>query len=146
MYYFTQFLKYAPKEAATLPGKTRTHVKAALAAVGIISAIALALPNDQAATAIGNLGVAVCILLFASPLVALKTVIQTKSAESIPLSFTMASIACCFFWSIVGLKKMNDWVIYLPNLLGLSFGLMQLALKLFYGNDNSSSKDIKLAI
>lgn len=147
IFYFIKFLKYAPKESPTLPGSKRTHIQVALAAAALLTAIAAALPNEKAAAWIGNIGVVVCILLFASPLVALKTVVQTKSAESIPLSFTLASIACCFFWSVVGLEKMHDWVIYVPNLLGLSFGLGQLALKLIYGNNgNSSAKEIKLAM
>jgi solute carrier family 50 protein (sugar transporter) len=95
---------------------------------------------------IGNIGVAACIVLFASPLVAMKTVIREKSAESIPLSFTLASIVCCFLWSVVGLERMHDPVIYGPNLLGLGFGLLQLALKIIYGGDNSSAADIKLAV
>ena len=146
IFYFLEFLKYAPKKSPTLPGSKRMHVRAVLAAFLTITGIATLLPNEQAAKVIGNIGVAVCILLFASPLVALKTVVQTKSADSIPLSFTLASIACCFFWSVVGLEKMHDWIIYLPNLLGLSFGLVQLALKLIYGNDNSSSREIELAV
>ena len=146
LFYFIKFIKYAPKASPTLPGTTRMHIQASIASILTISSIAALLPRARAAALVGNLGVAACILLFASPLVALKTVIQEKSAESIPMSFTIASLLCCFFWSVVGLKKMNDWVVYAPNLLGLTFGLIQLGLKLVYGNGNSSSKDIQLAV
>jgi len=122
------------------------HIQACIATILTISSIAALLPHATAAALVGNIGVAACILLFASPLVALKTVIQEKSAESIPLSFTLASLMCCFFWAVVGLKKMDDWVVYVPNLLGLSFGLIQLGLKLFYGNGGNSAKDIQLAM
>lgn len=146
IYYFVEFLKYAPNESPTLPGSKRMHVRACLTAILTTTAIVAILPNETAAALIGNFGVALCILLFASPLVALKTVVQEKSAESIPLSFTLASIACCFSWTVVGLKKMADPVIYFPNLIGLSFGLVQLAIKLIYGNNNSSATEIKLAV
>lgn len=122
------------------------HIDSAIITVLSILAIVLLLPNAKAADLIGNIGVAACIVLFASPLVAMKTVIQQKSAESIPLSFTLASIVCCFLWSVVGLEKMHDAVIYVPNLLGLGCGLLQLALKIIYGSANSSAAEINLAM
>jgi len=120
------------------------HVQACLAAVLTISSIAAILPQQNAAALIGYIGVAFCMMLNASPLVAMKTVIQEKSAESIPLTFTLASIACCFFWAVVGLEQMHDWVVYFPNLVGLSFGLVQLTLKLMYSNDENSAADIAI--
>lgn len=149
VYYFSQFLKYAPKEAVTLPGSIETHIQACVAAILSISGIALALPQDDAASLIGKLGVAFCMMLNASPLVAIKTVLETKSAESIPTSVTLASIACCFFWAIVGLEQMDDWVVYFPNLVGLCFGLAQLMLKIMYSETSSNDaaeREIELAI
>lgn len=99
-----------------------------------IAALAILLPEQTAATIVGDLGVAFVMMLNASPLVAIKTVIDEKSADSIPLSFTLASIACCFFWSIVGIEQLHDWVVYFPNMMGLCFGLVQLGLKLMYSN------------
>jgi solute carrier family 50 protein (sugar transporter) len=138
------FLKYSPKQSPTLPGSTRMHIQACLTAIFTTLSITAILPKIKATKVIGNLGVALCIALFASPLVALKTVIQEKSAESIPMSFTLASIVCCFFWSVVGLRQMGDFAIYFPNLLGLSFGLIQLGLKMKYGNGNSSAAQIAI--
>ena len=137
--YFMNYLKYSPKQSPTLPGSTRMHIQACLTTILTTLSIAAVLPKLKATKVIGNLGVAFCIALFASPLVALRTVIQEKSAESIPLSFTFASIICCVLWSVVGLGIMKDFAIYFPNLLGLSFGLIQLGLKLKYGNGNSSA-------
>jgi solute carrier family 50 protein (sugar transporter) len=146
IFYFLQFLKYAPVSSETLPGTKGMHIQGFLTTASIIAALAVTLPNHTAATIIGNIGIAFCILMFASPLVAMKTVIQTKSAESIPLPLTLASIACCFSWAVTGLKKMRDPVVYVPNLIGLVFGLVQLALKLVYGNGNNSAKDIGYAM
>lgn len=139
IFYFMEFLKYAPKESQTLPGTKRMHIDASLLTILSIASIAILLPEETAATLVGDLGVAFVMLLNASPLVAIKTVIQQKSADSIPMSFTLASIACCFFWSIVGLEQFHDWVVYFPNLVGLSFGLAQLGLKVAY----SSNDDLK---
>ena len=110
------------------------HIHATMAVMLSIAALAILLPEQSATTIVGNLGVAFVMMLNASPLVAIKTVMEEKSADSIPLSFTLASIACCFSWSIVGLEQFHDWVVYFPNLVGLCFGLVQLGLKLMYSN------------
>jgi uncharacterized protein with PQ loop repeat len=90
--------------------------------------------SSAAARLIGNAAVVFCMLLFASPLSALKTVLQTKSAQSIPLPMTLATVLNCFLWSVAGLKDFNDFTVYFPNLVGLGLGLSQVGLKLIYGN------------
>ena len=75
------------------------------------------------------------IILFASPLAAVSQVIATKSAESIPLPFTIASTINCSLWSIVGVLLMNDFNIYFPSIMGLLCALAQLFLKGIYGGD-----------
>jgi hypothetical protein len=72
--------------------------------------------------------------MFASPLSALKTVLQTKSAQSIPLPFTLATVANCFLWAVAGFKDFHDFNVYFPNSVGLGLGLTQAALKVMYGN------------
>jgi solute carrier family 50 protein (sugar transporter) len=89
--------------------------------------------HDPAAW-IGNIAVLFCVAMFASPLAALQTVLHTKSAKSIPLPFTLATVLNCLLWSVVGLLDMHDANIYLPNLLGLAFGIAQVVLKLVYDN------------
>ena len=89
-------------------------------------------PLVDPAAIIGNVAVIMCVLMFGSPLSALKTVLETKSAKSIPLPFTIATIVNCFLWSVMGLLDVHDFNVYFPNLLGLVCGLAQLALKLIY--------------
>lgn len=94
-----------------------------------------------AAGLIGNSAVLFCMLMFASPLAALKEVLRTRSAKSIPLPFTLATILNCFLWSVAGLGEFKDFNIYFPNLLGLAFGLVQVGLKILF--DYGSSTGIK---
>lgn len=131
-YYMTCFMKYAPKSAPTLPGSLRQHQTGVIAVMG--ATLLLAATLAQPAAYIGPCGVTLTIAMFASPLSALRTVLQTKSAASIPLPFTLASLANCLFWSVAGLFKMKDANIYVPNLLGLTFSLVQAGLKLAYGD------------
>lgn len=132
LYYTLTFTRFAPKHtrSPTLPGSVQEHIQ-------IISGISLAvliLARANKAEAIGNLGVLICIMMYASPLAAAKNVIATKSAESIPLPFTMASIICCVLWAMVGIYDMNDIYVYFPCILGLACGAIQVALKLLYGD------------
>jgi solute carrier family 50 protein (sugar transporter) len=137
-YYFYEFLQHCPKSSPTLPGRKEHHVQlvAAVLATTVIATQTL----NRPAVWIGRVAVAFCIILFASPLAALQTVIQQKSARAIPLPFTIASVANCFLWSVVGLFEMHDVNVYLPNLLGLSCGLAQVALKIHYGNGEEGKR------
>ena len=130
-FYFLEFTKYAPKAAPTLPGAVMTHIQGILA---IVMATALLSMLPTGVNMIGTAGVVFCIAMFASPLAALKVVLQTKSAKSIPLPFTLASLINCGLWSVAGLWGMKDVNVYVPNLLGLLFSIVQLSLKLLYGD------------
>jgi Uncharacterized conserved protein len=99
------------------------------------------LETHKAAELIGKVAVVLCVVLFASPLSALKSVIQTKCAKSIPLPFTLTCILNCFLWTVYGID-MGDFNIYFPNLLGLLSSLAQFGLILFYGNGNEQQLPI----
>ena len=94
-----------------------------------------------AASLVGNVAVVFCLLMFASPLSALKTVLRTRSARSIPLPFTLATVLNCFLWSVAGLGEFRDFNIYFPNLLGLAFGLIQVALKIVFENGPTAKSE-----
>ena len=147
LYYFASFARFSPKKSPTLPGSMSQHVKATASAVITSILLGLTMTRTRAASIIGNAAVGVCIALFASPLAALKTVFKTKSAESIPLPFAIVTTLNCILWSIVGILDMKDIKIWLPNILGLGCGLLQIALKLIYGNGKgyTSEESIQIA-
>jgi uncharacterized protein with PQ loop repeat len=107
-----RFAKFAPIKAETLPGSIRQHVNAILSVFFATIGLIYMSPFKDPAAIIGQAAVVFCIALFGSPLAALKTVLKTKSAKSIPLPFTLATIANCFLWSITGLFEMHDKNIY----------------------------------
>lgn len=135
--YCNEFRKHCPAGSSV-----RDH----MVAVSIVSLntclFAALLPVHRAASLVGIEGVILCILMFASPLAKLKDVIKAKSAKTIPLPFTLASLLNCLLWSIVGWFKLNDFMIYTPNLLGLSFALCQGALKLYFRSKVNHDKDV----
>lgn len=132
-YYFATFVQYCGPMASNLPGTVGQHLKGA-GAIVLFNLCLAASGIKDASELIGKEGVLFCIILFASPLAALKHVIMTKSASSIPLPFTVACFVNCTAWSVVGLWKMNDFNIYFPNLMGLCCAVAQLMLKGIYGN------------
>eukprot|EP00548_Thalassiothrix_antarctica_P013466 CAMPEP_0194177194 /NCGR_PEP_ID=MMETSP0154-20130528/11006_1 /TAXON_ID=1049557 /ORGANISM="Thalassiothrix antarctica, Strain L6-D1" /LENGTH=256 /DNA_ID=CAMNT_0038891695 /DNA_START=1 /DNA_END=771 /DNA_ORIENTATION=- len=134
--YFLLFARLCPPVSKTLPGSVKSHI---YGATGLVF-LCLGMSVWPGVGMIGNFGVVLCVFMFASPLAALKVVLRTKSAKAIPLPFTIASVLNCFFWTMTGLFEMKDYAIYVPNLLGLSFSLIQVALKvIYYKNDYRGS-------
>uniref|UniRef100_A0A7S2VZP2 Sugar transporter SWEET1 n=1 Tax=Eucampia antarctica TaxID=49252 RepID=A0A7S2VZP2_9STRA len=137
--YFYQFQKFCPADVSNLPGKLSHHL-IGLSFFIIVTIVTPSLFGRQGPSLIGKAGVVICSLMFFSPLSKLKTVIREKSAESIPLPFTIACCINCFLWTIVGLG-MVDFYVYFPNGMGLFFGLIQLSLRILYGDGQLSSKN-----
>jgi hypothetical protein len=84
-YYCVQYKKYTPNNAFNLPGTLSQHIRYGFLLMTFTLLMATLLDKSTASYLIGKLGVLLCLVLFASPLSTLKTVIATKSAKSIPL-------------------------------------------------------------
>ena len=138
-YYFYMFTQHCGPMASNLPGTVEQHLKGA-GAIILFNLSLAATGISDATDIIGKEGVLYCIILFASPLAALKHVIVTKSATSIPLPFTLACFVNCTAWSVTG-WKLDDFNIWFPNILGLSCAVAQLALKGMYGNRANGAKE-----
>jgi solute carrier family 50 (sugar transporter) len=148
IYYGITFARLVPKSkqaslleatTPTLPGTVAQHLHGFLAVVFATTLLAFTKPfAANTANLIGNLGVLFCIGMFASPLSVIKVVLQTRSAKSIPLPFTVVSCVNCFLWVVFGLFEKHDVNIYLPNCLGLSFGIVQVILKLLFVDQDAA--------
>jgi solute carrier family 50 protein (sugar transporter) len=139
-YYSLKFCSNCPKNASNLPGTMDQHIKIGSAMILFTMLAPILLGTDMALSLIGKVAIVVCVVLFASPLAALKTVIETKSARSIPLPFTLACMLNCFLWSVAGVLDMKDFYVYFPNILGLLSTIAQISLYFIYGNKPSSAK------
>ena len=139
-YYFTVFTRHCGPMATKLPGTVSQH----LMAVGGFLALNVCIAASGVSNAsdfIGKEGVIMCIVLFASPLAALRHVVVTKSAVSIPLPFTLACFLNCTAWFVLGWWRMMDFNIYFPNMLGLFCAMAQILLKFMYGNRTIGAHD-----
>ena len=83
-------------------------------------------------SAVGMFATVICIILFASPLSTMKTVIAEKNAASILAPLTLCQVTNCLMWTVYGFIAAKDVFVWGPNGTGLILGLVQLALKLLY--------------
>ena len=136
--YFLVYIRFSPPASPILPGTVQQHIQAVLGMVlATILISTLPILNDPAQL-IGSVGCIIVVLLFASPLVVLRQVIQSKDARSIPLPFTVACTINCFLWTVYGFWGVLDFYIYFPNALGLMLSVAQLILKVYYSDDNKN--------
>ena len=147
IYYFLLYIKYSPPASSILPGTVQQHIQVVVGTV-LAAVLISTLPilNDPAQL-IGSVGCIIVVLLFASPLVVLRQVIQSKDARSIPLPFTVACTVNCFLWTMYGVWGVSDFYIYFPNALGLILSVAQLILKVYYSDEhrNGISKSLQMS-
>jgi Sugar efflux transporter for intercellular exchange len=129
--FFLYKKNYAPKQSPTFPGSVHRHIQLCVATWIVSIVIILFFANKI--SAIGDLTVLLSIVTFASPLVAAKSVFESQSSDSIPWPFTLAALLNCTLWTVVGIFDMHDGYVAAPEILGLFLTLLQIALKLYYG-------------
>jgi solute carrier family 50 (sugar transporter) len=108
---------------------------------GAILLFAMNLGYNQMATWLGYLGVSMAVFLMGSPLVTLKTVIETKSTNALPFAFSVTTFFNALSWSLYGIIVAHDPMVYVPNGIGLVLACIQLSLFVMYGLPDESPKD-----
>lgn len=144
-FYFLQFIRLAPSQSPNLPGKVNQHVQF-VGGVLLVTICLLILPmiasSMDPTDILGKAGMIFTMTMFASPLTAIRTVIQSQSAMLIPLPVTIASLVNNYLWGAVGFIDMKDLNVYLPAVVGLTFSFIQLGLKLWF-RENRTRSDVK---
>ncbi|KAH9492723.1 hypothetical protein Btru_026163 [Bulinus truncatus] len=87
---------------------------------------------DVATQNIGLYCAGVGILCYASPLATLSKVIKQKSTSSISFPLCFVNFLCAVEWSLYG-AAIEDYVLLIPNFLGIFLGLAQFYLFWIYG-------------
>ena len=100
---------------------------------GLIIILAIYFLLNNATYSLGMIGVCLSVILMGSPLATLRTVIEEKSTNSLPLATSIATFFNALSWSLYGTIEVNDPIVYIPNLIGLLLASIQLLLFVIYG-------------
>ncbi|XP_022138127.1 bidirectional sugar transporter SWEET16 [Momordica charantia] len=131
-FFLAVFLIYAPP-----PMKTKTGILVGILDIGFLTT---AIVVSQAAlgeeTRIGALGF-VCaglnIIMYASPLSVMKTVVRSRSVEYMPFMLSLFFFINGGIWTFYAFLQ-HDWFLAVPNGMGLGLGLAELLLYGIYRN------------
>ncbi|KAG6499729.1 hypothetical protein ZIOFF_039520 [Zingiber officinale] len=130
IFYLTVFLIYAARQ-----GRLKVIKLLALEAVFMIAVVTLVLllihTTTKRSLVVGILCIIFGTCMYASPLVVMKLVIQTKSVEFMPFTLSLASFLNGVCWTSYGFLPF-DINLLVPNGLGTLFGLAQLVLYACY--------------
>ena len=88
--------------------------------------------GTDAATVLGTFGMSTAVVLMASPLAVVGTVIKNKSTAALPFPVSLAMTMNGACWGAYGWFVTNDMYVWLPNVLGCGAGFVQLALFAIY--------------
>ncbi|XP_042046287.1 bidirectional sugar transporter SWEET17-like [Salvia splendens] len=134
--YVALFLIFAPPNK-----RVRTAIVVGILNVGFLAATLLAtyflLEIDLRIDAIGFISSGLNILMYASPLSAMKTVVTTKSAEYMPFLLSFFLFLNGGVWTFYAIL-VDDWFLGVPNSIGFALGALQLLLYAIYRNPKNS--------
>ncbi|KAG6592503.1 MtN3-like protein [Phytophthora cinnamomi] len=90
---------------------------------------------DQVVQTLGYVGAAINICMYASPLVTIKVVLETKSSASLPINLCCMICLNCCMWVATSLVD-GDMFVLIPSVIGLLFSSVQLPLYFIYRPTN----------
>ncbi|CAI8590115.1 unnamed protein product [Vicia faba] len=130
--YILLFLIYAPQKM-----RVKTAILVGILDVGVLGAAVvatqLALEGEARSGAVGIMGAALNILMYASPLAVMKTVVKTKSVEYLPFLLSFFFFLNGGVWLLYAVL-VRDVILGVPNGTGFVLGAMQLVLYGVYRN------------
>ena len=126
-------LMHAPDEAPALRMVVRVFVGGCFVTFCLWAYLIFAGVEGRArSSTLGSYATCIFIVLAASPLSSMRSVISKRDASSIYAPMTAAQCVNCMLWTVYGSVAAHNVFVWGPNLIGLLLGLMQLALKLCY--------------
>ncbi|KAE8708794.1 Bidirectional sugar transporter SWEET16 [Hibiscus syriacus] len=138
--YVVLFLIYAPRKM-----RVKTGILVGILDVGILSAAVLvtrlALEGESRIDAIGFMCAALNIIMYGSPLAAMKTVVTSKSVEYMPFFLSFFLFLNGGVWAFYAFLE-QDIFLGVPNGIGFLLGTAQLILYAIYNKARPSNNSI----
>ncbi|KVH98975.1 SWEET sugar transporter [Cynara cardunculus var. scolymus] len=138
-FYICFFLIYAPKKARI--ESVKLIVLMIVVGFGLIVALTQFLAHGATRVAIvGWICLIFALCVFVAPLGVVRQVIKTKSVEYMPILLSAALTLNAITWFFYGLL-LHDFNIAIPNVLGFTFGVVQMILYFVYKNKKPVSDE-----
>ncbi|KAG8048638.1 hypothetical protein GUJ93_ZPchr0009g216 [Zizania palustris] len=130
--YIVVFITYAPKKAKLFTAKILLLLNVGV--FGLILLLTMLLTHgEKRVVSLGWVCVAFSVSVFVAPLSIIRRVVQTRSVEYMPFSLSLTLTLSAVVWFLYGLL-IKDKYVALPNVLGFTFGVVQMGLYMFYMN------------
>ncbi|CAO2149005.1 unnamed protein product [Urochloa humidicola] len=130
--YIVIYLTYAPKKA-----KLFTAMILLLLNVGVFGLILLLTmllsAGEKRVVVLGWVCVVFAVSVFIAPLSIIRKVVVTRSVEFMPFFLSLSLTVSAVVWFLYGLL-IKDKYVALPNVIGFTFGVIQMGLYAFYRN------------
>ncbi|KAI4349938.1 hypothetical protein L6164_010479 [Bauhinia variegata] len=139
--YILLFLIYAPRDNKVKMASLVGILDVGFVAV-VISATLFVLRGSIQLTVLGILCSGLTVIMYASPLLAMKTVIKTKSVKYMPFLLSFFMFLNAAVWGIYSFL-VKDIYIGIPNAIGFGLGSAQLIVYAMYKNKKGETKSAK---
>ena len=139
--YIVMYLVYAPRKAKIFTAKIVVLLN--IAGFGLIFLLTLfAFHGETRVVSLGWICVGFSVCVFVAPLSIIGRVIKTKSVEYMPFTLSLTLTLSAIVWFLYGLL-IKDKYVALPNILGFTFGVIQMVLYVFYMNKTPVASEVK---
>ncbi|KAJ1394591.1 SWEET sugar transporter [Sesbania bispinosa] len=128
--YVLIYFWYSSPKGKVKVAMTAVPVLLVFCAIALVSAFAFP-DHHHRKLLVGSIGLGVSVAMYASPLVAMKQVIQTKSVEFMPLPLSLCSFLASLLWLTYGIL-IRDIFVAGPSVIGTPLSILQLVLHCKY--------------
>ncbi|KAL0429634.1 UNVERIFIED_CONTAM: Bidirectional sugar transporter SWEET14 [Sesamum radiatum] len=136
--YIIFFIIYASKKSRIQTMKL--VVVLIVCGVGFASVTQFLVKASQRAKVVGWICLIFSLCVFVAPLCIVRQVIRTKSVQHMPFLLSLFLTLSAVMWFFYGLL-LKDFNIAIPNVLGFSFGVLQMVLYLMYRNADKTKEE-----
>ncbi|KAK7318312.1 hypothetical protein RJT34_03011 [Clitoria ternatea] len=140
--YLVIYITYCPKKARIFTLKMIFLFNFGVIFLVILLTHVLAKEREARIELLGWICVVLSTSVFAAPLSIIKVVIRTKSVEFMPFTLSLLLTISAIMWLTYGIL-LRDIYVTLPNIVGITFGTMQMVLYAIY-RKNKPVKDQKV--